>query len=207
MAEAEIKEQSRRLHRPHYVDKLNPEQLRTANLAAFAWLIDQLKEKHDREKQQDLVSVLAMNGRYAQVDQEGQILVFDDALARSYKREEFCAKVKGKMPGASWLAHPARRCYDGVGLYPKNMTRFGTDYRKHRSTYRYYNLWQKFAFEPVAGDWSLLKEHIRVILCGENERHFHYLLNWMAHVLQKPWEKPGVAVVVKGKKEIGRAHV
>jgi len=207
ISESEVRDTSRQLHRAHFVDRLNPEHLRTANIDAFTWLAQHLEQDSARKKQAKLMEVLLINQRYAQVDQEGQILVFDDATGLSYRREEFCAKTKGKLAATKWLAHPARRCYDGVGLFPKNKTRFGTDYRKHPSTWRYYNLWQDFAFEPVAGDWSLLKEHIRLVLCRGNQEHFEYLLNWLAHVLQKPWEKPGVAVVVKGKKGTGKGIV
>jgi hypothetical protein len=38
----------------------------------------------------------------------------------------------------------------------------------------------------------------------EDETNYNYLLSWVAHLLQKPGEKPGVAVVMRGGKGIGK---
>ena len=47
-------------------------------------------------------------------------------------------------------------------------------------------------------------KHIREILCDNNEETFNYLLNWMAHILQYPTKRMGVAIVCKSIQGVGK---
>jgi len=67
-----------------------------------------------------------------------------------------------------------------------------------------YNLWQGFAVVPKKGDCSLFLEHIRTIICGGKADLNHYVLSWMARVVQQPWEKCGTALVLRGKEGVGK---
>lgn len=42
------------------------------------------------------------------------------------------------------------------------------------------------------------------VASGEDETLKQYLLNWMAHMLQKPLEQPGVCIVLTGRKGVGK---
>jgi hypothetical protein len=93
-----------------------------------------------------------------------------------------------------WLTSTERREYlDGVVFDPTG-----------RAPPTYWNLWSGFAVEPQAGDWSLLRNHIHEVICGRNDEYADYVLNWLAHMFQRP-NKPGeVAVVLRGKKGSGK---
>lgn len=98
-------------------------------------------------------------------------------------------------PSALWVKHPKAR------RYPKGMVfKPGGDVQEGE-----FNLWRGFGVEPRQGDWSLLKEHLRHIWCRDDPIAFHYLLGWLAHLVQKPMEKPGVMVAVLNEEEgVGR---
>ena len=72
----------------------------------------------------------------------------------------------------------------------------------------YLNLWQGFAVKPHKGDWTLFDDHLFYVICGENQRYYDWLMDWLAHLVQKPYEKPGSAVVLKSEvKGTGKSMV
>ena len=66
------------------------------------------------------------------------------------------------------------------------------------------NLWRPHAIQPVPGNFDLLKQFILEIICSNNQINYNYLINYLAHMLQKPEEKPLVAVVLLGGQGIGK---
>jgi len=98
----------------------------------------------------------------------------------------------------AWLRSPLRRSYDGICFEPgKQMPE------------RFYNLWRGFTVEPApAGErhksLDMLLEHALKNVCQGNEDHFKWLISFFAHLVQKPWEKPLVALVFKGSKGVGK---
>lgn len=54
------------------------------------------------------------------------------------------------------------------------------------------------------GSCDLILRHIREVICSGVEHDFDYLIRWLAHILQKPAEKPGVAIVLRGEKGTGK---
>ena len=94
--------------------------------------------------------------------------------------------------GDAWLKHPERRQYTGTTFAPG------------RETPGWFNMWQGFSVEPKAGDWSLLKEHLRNNICNGNAEHFQYLIGWMAFAVQHPDVVPEVAVVLLGGRGTGK---
>lgn len=97
----------------------------------------------------------------------------------------------------TWMQSPLRRNYDGLVFEP------GRDVGK-----RWYNMWRGFSVEPAdtPTHWALdmWLEHARDNVCGGDEQLCIWLLSWFAHLIQKPYEKPLVAVVFKGKKGTGK---
>lgn len=87
-----------------------------------------------------------------------------------------------------WRRSPERRQYVGAGMFPGKMP----------VPKGYLNLWTGFAVEPREGDWSKFREHIRKVICGEDAATYAWVMDWLAHSVQRPDEKPGSALVLKG---------
>lgn len=100
---------------------------------------------------------------------------------------------KLKPAAKHWLSSPDRRSYDQIIFAP------GIP-----DDPKYYNLWRGFAFEPVPGDWSLFRAHILENICSGDESLYQYVFAWMADVIQRPADKPGVALVLRGKEGTGK---
>jgi hypothetical protein len=157
------------------------------------------------------------NAHYMVVNESGKFSIyqecFDNDLKRTYYNKSqikdfnafymnrlVCVKVSPKgeevlEPAARvWLNHSCRRQYlNGIVFKPGGTDMPGV-----------LNLWRGFAFEPKAGDWSLLKAHIRDIICSCNEKHFNYLMDWTAHMFQCPALMAQVAVLLQGVEGCGK---
>jgi hypothetical protein len=102
-----------------------------------------------------------------------------------------------------WLADEKCRRYEGLAFAP------GMD-----TGSRFYNMWRGFAYQPIrAGEiieprWqeglNKFLEHALMNVCHGDEDLFHYLMSYFAHLIQKPGEKPLVALVFKGEKGVGK---
>jgi len=101
-----------------------------------------------------------------------------------------------------WITDPKRRSYDGICFMPGR-----------KNPERFYNLWQGFAYEPLCGDdvsslahdaLEQFKEHALQNVCKDDKILFNWLMSYFAHMIQKPWELPLVALVFRGGKGVGK---
>jgi hypothetical protein len=69
------------------------------------------------------------------------------------------------------------------------------------------NLWRGFGVEPKHGDWSLMRNHIRDVICSGNEEHFQYLIKWMAYGVQYPDRPIGVSIALRGEEGAGKGFL
>ena len=73
---------------------------------------------------------------------------------------------------------------------------------------RVFNSWRGWGVKPSeSGSCERFKAHIRNVVCGGDDSHFAYVWRWMAHMFQKPTEKPGVALVLTGEKGTGKSLI
>jgi len=106
--------------------------------------------------------------------------------------------AKPKAISKCWMEWAGRRKYDGFVFAPE----------QDRGP-RWYNLWRGFAVTPAPGPakhpaLDAFLEHARLNVCDGNPQLFRWLIGFFAHLVQRPWEKPLVALVFKGKKGTGK---
>lgn len=75
----------------------------------------------------------------------------------------------------------------------------------YHNSQRFFNTFRGFHYEPVKGDghWFFV-EHIRWLLGFVAAE---YTLDWLAHLIQKPHEKPGTIIIVKGDQGTGKSFI
>lgn len=103
----------------------------------------------------------------------------------------------------AWMKHPNRRTYKGYCFRPGQET-----------PPEYYNLFRGFTVDPlVAGEEPTAAarksvqdflDHALENVCGGDVELYRWLIGYFAHMFQRPWEKPLVALVFKGKKGVGK---
>ncbi|MBU4380377.1 MULTISPECIES: DUF5906 domain-containing protein [Pseudodesulfovibrio] len=171
----------------------------------------------------DIPLLMGMNRRYCVVRHEGDMCIMekttdheDNIVHNPFSERAFGLRHRGEMVR---VLHYTK---NGPAYCPKSLASFWLGW-KHRSikdstvfdprgskskyAKRFYNLWPGYAITPEKGDCSLIIAHLRDIWCNGNEEQFTYLITWFAHMFQYPWEKPNVALVVKGGKAAGKSTV
>jgi hypothetical protein len=104
-------------------------------------------------------------------------------------------KGKKVIPGLPlYLSWPERVEFEGITSDPTLPRREG----------RIYTTWRGFTCAPAPGDWSLIRNHIRDVICAGDEGNFVWLMSWMAQMLQHPEVKLGTAVVLRGTRGCGK---
>lgn len=91
-----------------------------------------------------------------------------------------------------WVASPNRRQYEGIEFAPG------------QEIPGYYNLWKGNSVDPRKGNCSLFWQHLFFVICRSNRRQYRYIRRWLAHLMQRPAELPGVAIVIRGKQGTGK---
>ena len=66
------------------------------------------------------------------------------------------------------------------------------------------NYWVPPTVEPQIGDFSVIGKYINNVVCDGNREVCIYLLRYLAHIWQKPEEKPGVAIILLGGQGTGK---
>ena len=83
---------------------------------------------------------------------------------------------------------------DGVGFYP-NMS---------KCPETVLNLFDGFAISPIEGDCSPYLNHIEQVICSGDTLASKCFISWLAHLLQKPDEKPNFAIVMISDQGAGK---
>lgn len=66
------------------------------------------------------------------------------------------------------------------------------------------NLWADIPMDPLEGDCSKILEFIHSSLCNSDKRKSEWLLDWLAHLVQKPHERTALVPVLIGKQGTGK---
>jgi Family of unknown function (DUF5906) len=66
------------------------------------------------------------------------------------------------------------------------------------------NLWREPPIQPKRGNWKLIRRHLFEVICSNDRAQFSFLIRFLAHMVQKPEEKPGVMIVLLGKQGTGK---
>ena len=66
------------------------------------------------------------------------------------------------------------------------------------------NLWRGFGVLPAEGTWSLMRAHLNEVIASGDFESARYILRWLAWCVQHPGERAEVALVVRGKRGMGK---
>jgi hypothetical protein len=109
-------------------------------------------------------------------------------------------KIRVVTWAKAWHSHPDRRSYDGVEFFPNPDGAKGTP--------GYLNFWHGFDVAPApVGSYKTFRDHLLTNVCDGDSALFEYVFGWMAHIVQKPRERLGTAIVRPtrhGQKQVWR---
>jgi hypothetical protein len=133
-------------------------------------------------------------------DQEFHKMFSNLAVAIEIKKEDGSTAKRRVKLSKYWFDWEGRRQFLGRGVVfePGGPAQVVADML---------NIWRGFGVPAVQGDWSLMKKHIRDVVCSGNNEHFQYLIKWMAYGVQHPDRPIGVAVALRGQEGAGKGFV
>lgn len=70
-----------------------------------------------------------------------------------------------------------------------------------------FNLWTDFAAEPVEGDWLLLRNHVKNVICGGDVALFNWHMTFIASIFARPGVKVPSSIAVKGEQGTGKSKL
>ena len=170
----------------------------------------------DTVKAETAAALERMNKRYCVVNDAGKAIILQGVVDPILNRKTFyrlgekdlkllhmndfvrmldAHGMPTRKPVAPWwLGHSKRDQYRGGLVFnPSGQTQPGV-----------LNLWTGFAVKPAAGDWSLMRNHIRDVVCDGDPVRFDYLMGWLARMFQCPAQQGEVAVVMRGGEGAGK---
>lgn len=105
--------------------------------------------------------------------------------------------AKKRRPVADlWLTSPEQRRFTKIVFEP------GPPY-----TPASFNVFVGWAVEPREGNCRLFLDHVRDNVCKRDEALTRWVLGWFAQLFQCPREKPGTALVLRGRQGTGKSIV
>ncbi|TWJ08765.1 primase-helicase family protein [Altererythrobacter ishigakiensis] len=66
------------------------------------------------------------------------------------------------------------------------------------------NYWSPSPIQPMPGDWLIIRNFLLEQICGGDIGLYRYLICYLAHMLQRPEEKPGVIPSLMGGQGTGK---
>lgn len=131
--------------------------------------------------------------------------ISEDTFHKKLASRTMILDGKTKPVTKVWIESARRRSYDGLCFLPGKT-----------ADPRYYNLFRGFAVTPhdpalegaatqqQSDALAMFLEHSLQNICRGDAELNEWLLGYFAHIFQRPWEKPGVAIVMRGKKGVGK---
>jgi hypothetical protein len=68
----------------------------------------------------------------------------------------------------------------------------------------HFNLWRGFSVKPHPGDCSLFWDLVQHSICAGVPALYDYVRGYCAHLVQRPWERPEVALILRGGQGTGK---
>jgi hypothetical protein len=112
-------------------------------------------------------------------------------------------KLKTITWAKRWMSDRRRRQYRGIEFHPNPDDAPGMT--------GYLNLWSGFAVQPARERddrlYKTFRDHLINNVCRGNEEHFKWVFGFFAHIVQRPRERLGVALVMRGKMGSGKTKI
>ena len=125
---------------------------------------------------------------------DGKRMTFE-SIKDFYNYFEHKPKIAESNQGRTWFKWSEKRFYsDGIGYYPE----------QSKAPDKLFNTFQGFGCKAMAGNITLILNHIHEVLCGGDSVASTYFIQWLAHIFQKPADKPSVAILMKSAEGTGK---
>jgi Family of unknown function (DUF5906) len=157
----------------------------------------------------------ALQLRFAIIDLSGEIRVVDQEQIQRllsgtelgdpsfYKRADAELLMKRTIETLPYQCKP-RQVLDEFWTSPATIAYRATAFTPEPTPASTLNFWVGPPPLAKAGNWVLLRDFLLNVICAGNTSSFDYLVRFMAHMIQRPEEKPGVMITLLGGQGTGK---
>tara|TARA_R110002153_G_scaffold274041_1_gene446814 strand:- start:2379 stop:4949 length:2571 start_codon:yes stop_codon:yes gene_type:complete len=194
-----------KLDNPEFMNKNNKNPYKTIYMNKY----QMNKDTEEYEGNPNINGMIdLLNQEFIFIRETGEIICLDGSdkwyakktnqfreLLCKYNFEDFVAKQHIKIADI-WINNINRRQVLKIGFDPRD-----------NPDQDIFNIWKGMRiskenasqYEDFNCDEVLY--HIKNRLCDGDDENYNYVLNWLAHLLQKPWIKMGVVICLRSSKE------
>ena len=106
------------------------------------------------------------------------------------------------VPFKFWMCWLGRREVRAIGFDPTEK-----ENKDIFNIWNGYDITQKIAEKFDISEAQPILDHILECWCNGDEQSFEYVINYLAHIIKKPWKKTGVVVALKSKQGGGKSVI
>jgi len=172
-------------------------------------------EQHSPQTQQQQGPLASLQDRFAILDLTGNIRLID----RNQVNDYFGGIRQGELSMYTRTdANLKMRRHLEAMAVPSDLGKVINDFWNSPNTKEYdalafspgatpestLNFWMGPTAVAKRGKWVALRNYLRDVICNGDELVFDYLIRYLAHMVQKPEEKPGIMLVLLGGQGTGK---
>jgi len=155
---------------------------------------------------QDRFAIIVLSGEIRTIDRlqiadlrSGSQL--DDAAI--YKRADADLMMRRYLEALPISCNPKQVISD-FWIAPSTVVYTATAFTPKATPSSTLNYWIGPVSNAKPGNWVSLRDFLRDVICASDQTSFDYLILFMAHMIQKPEEKPGILVALIGGQGTGK---
>ncbi len=162
-----------------------------------------------------LTPLAALQQRFAIIDLSGEIRVVDreqilelrGGTARRdlsfYKKADAEIRMRRILEALPTQCNP-RQVMADFWASPNTVVYDATAFTPESTPASTLNFWVGPVADAKPGRWVILRDFLHDVICAGEASTFEYLIRFMAHMIQKPEEKPGVMITLLGGQGVGK---
>lgn len=163
------------------------------------------EDDDESESQGGKSAVSQFGSRYFVAAIGGKTLVFDrqadDIIGTAMHPTAFHQLhankyAAGDLISKKWFSSKGRETFEHVTFDPSGHSRPAE-----------FNLWRGMPLDAQPGRCHRILRHIKYVWCSGVKEQFRYAIYWIALLVQKPWIKPEVALVLRAMEGSGKTMI
>lgn len=164
------------------------------------------KQSTPLEEIQEQFAMIDLSGEIRYVDQTQIKGILSGVISGEpafYKKTDVTLLMKRALEKRPYPCKP-QVVISEFWIAPETTVYQGTGFTPYPSSQSILNFWVGPIEPDISGDASLILNHLQEVVCSGDSVNFEYLIGYLAHMIQKPAEKPGVMIVLLGRQGTGK---
>ena len=138
--------------------------------------------------------VLAGEIRFVDMNEVAAVMAGNQGGINFYRRNEAQILIYRALENQPYNCHPKTE-FNNLLVNPNTHVYQAVAFSPLSTPPSTLNYWIDPPIKPKQGDWSVIQEFLHSVISDNNVLLYDYIIRYLAHMLQRPGQKPGVMVV------------